>query len=446
MLSIVVMWTLCGSALAQTFVSGRIDTDTVWTITGNPYVLADDVEIAGGATLTIEARVQVVAGAGTRLIVGGENAGDTGTLQALGLRGLGISFDSQVRGEPWGGILFRETAVEPVFGPDGEFVSGSILRSCRIERAEEPLVMRGAVAYLTSTTIIGPTIPLGSGVRVELRDAPTLKSFRADGLEVDGARSFGLLVDGGTGHQLADCSFRNNGQGVSIVSTARGDSLETVRFERCTFSGNGVDGSPFSRGGGLAIFTRADAEIVDCVFRSNEAGGDGGAIWGGASPLIVTRCEFDSNRSGSAGGAIHDAAEGMTIDGCAFVANSAMRSGGAVHSVSGSLRELLVTRSRFECNESPIGGAMLVRQRLPRIEQSEFVSNASTIDGGAIRFLSCNPVTLDSNRFLDNSTGGSGGAISFDGIGARDGVDIVGNTFAGNIARLGGAVYTTDAS
>ena len=431
---------------AETAVFGPIDTDSIWTVDGSPYVISGDVEVVGGATLTIEAGVLVQGRAGARLVVGGEDAGDTGALVALGRPGQCIRFDARVRDEPWGGILFRETTIEPQFGPDGEYVSGSILSFCRVERCEEPIAMQGAVAYLASTTVIGPSLPFGAGVRVELRDAQTLKTLRADGLEVRDSRGFGVYIDGGTGHQIADSAFNGNTQGAYILSPSRDDDRMTIRLERCEFVGNGTSGTTPSNGGGLLLVTFGDAELLECVFLANQADSNGGAIWGYAETLVLQGCEFDRNQAGHIGGAIEIESDSMTIDDCVFVENVAVGAGGAVFCLGSGRQELFVNSSRFTGNESPYGGAMLVRDLSPRIEQSEFTSNASTIDGGAIRFLSCNRVALDSNRFLDNSTGGSGGAISFDGIQARDGVDIVGNTFAGNIARLGGAVYTTDAS
>lgn len=446
MLSMVVVCAFCSVAWAQTFVSGLIDSDTTWTTGGSPYVLDGDVEVAGGATLAIEAGVLVEGRAGTKLIVGGEAAGDVGTLQALGRLGQGIRFDSRVRGEPWGGILFRETTVEPEFGPGGEFVRGSILQFCRLERADEPIVMLGAVAYLSSATVIGPGVPLGSGVRVELREELTLKSFRADGLEVDGSLGHGLFVNGGTGHLLTDSTFSNNIQGAFVVSSSRGDGLRTTRLQRCTFSQNGSDGTPVRNGAGLVLATFGDAELVDCTFSFNEAVVSGGAVWGSAETLVLTRCEFNRNQAGQAGGA--SAISGniaTTFEDCAFIENSAGEWGGAISKTGASTNGLVIRRSRFQGNEAAIGGGVLVRQDATRIEHSEFVGNASAIDGGAVRFSLCRRVILDSNQFHDNSSAGLGGAISFNSVRARDGVDLLGNVFSGNIARLGGAIYTTEA-
>ena len=49
-------------AIAQTEVSGSIDTPTTWTIAGSPYLLAGDTTVRPGVVLTIEAGVRVEFG------------------------------------------------------------------------------------------------------------------------------------------------------------------------------------------------------------------------------------------------------------------------------------------------------------------------------------------------------------------------------------------------
>ncbi|MGD1914560.1 MAG: right-handed parallel beta-helix repeat-containing protein [Phycisphaerales bacterium] len=432
-------------AWAETPVSGRIDTDTVWTVDGSPYVLDDDIEVAGGATLTIEAGVTVQGRAGTKLIVGGVNTGDSGTLQVLGISGQTIFFDSRVRDEPWGGIEFRETTIEPQFDPGGEFVSGSILRSCRIDRANEPVVMRGAVAYLDSTTIAGPAVPLGSAVRVELRDVATPKSLRADGLEVFESSGFGLVIEGGTGHQLVECSFRYNYQGANIVALSL-DDTETIRIDRCWFLFNGVDGSTLDEGFGLQLTTSGDIVVSDSVFVGNIAASRGGAISGGtAGSLTISRCEFSENHAGRSGGAVAMTGRVTVIEDSVFAENTADQAAAGYLGFAGAGATRLLRRNIFRENRAVQGGAMSLFFGSVDVEDCDFIGNTSVTDAGAVRFFSeGGDVRFADNRFSANVTGGAGGAIGVIDVRSAADVSFERNSFRDNIARLGGAVYTNE--
>ncbi len=45
---------IIGNAHASTIVSGDITTDTTWTESGSPYILSNIIQVAPGATLTID--------------------------------------------------------------------------------------------------------------------------------------------------------------------------------------------------------------------------------------------------------------------------------------------------------------------------------------------------------------------------------------------------------
>jgi len=74
---------------AQTPAGGPISADTVWHAAQSPYVVASDLLVQNGATLTIEAGTTVYMGAGTRFTV------QSGALKAIGTAQAPIRLTSQ---------------------------------------------------------------------------------------------------------------------------------------------------------------------------------------------------------------------------------------------------------------------------------------------------------------------------------------------------------------
>lgn len=433
------------SAHAQTFVQGRIEADTTWQASGNPYVLTGDVEVGGGATLTIEEGVRVEGMAGTRLIIGGETDGDFGTLQVLGIDGQRAGFVARVDDEPWGGIAFRDNAVDARYDVSGEFLGGSIMRHALIQEALQPIRKTGSHAFLDSVSVFGGTGFENDAISINIRSAE-FQTFRARGLEVGGASGYGLRLEGGAGHVLEDCNFEGNGGGVYLLELwSRGDA-PPIRFERCRFVRNGLDGGPpAGDGGGMLIATFADLYFVDCLFLSNESPQNGGGIWGSAGNLFVTRCDFIDNHAGVSGGGMDIAGLLTTIEDSTFIENTAERSAAGYLGGAGPSSTLVMRRCEFRGNRAWRGGATSLSFGPTEIEDCDFIENSSVTDSGAVRFFGDRgTIRFARNRFINNVTAEEGGAIGFIESDDHDSVIFAGNTFEGNIARFGGAVYTTN--
>lgn len=428
-------------ASAQTPVEGRIDTDTTWTIAGSPYVLTGDVEVVGGATLTVEAGVSVEGMADTRLIVGGESDGDVGTLQALGAEFSRVTFRAHDPDQPWGGLLFRQNAKDAEFSPSGAFLGGSVVRGAYVWQAAAPISMNGAVVYLELVGVAGPGVPDGAGVFAELR--PTMKRLRLRDVDVSGSAGFGLFINGGAGHVLEDCTFDSNGTGAAIQAIARvPPDFPRDRIERCTFVRNSNAATPWHSGAGMVFLGFGGVDFNECLFFGNSAQTNGGGIWGLAAEATFSNCEFVGNHAGRSGGGMDFDAD-IVIEDCAFTDNRAERSAGGYLGLDE--RSLTMRRCEFRENEAGQGGAMSLSFGVADIEDCEFVGNQSTSDGGAVRFFRGESrIMFTGNRFTDNITAGAGGAVGFIDSDLHESVTFIGNTFDGNIARLGGAVYTTN--
>lgn len=429
-------------AHGQTHVEGRIETDTTWTLAGSPYVLTGDVEVVGGATLTIEPGVSVEGMAGTRLIVGGDTDGDVGTLQAVGAEFSRVNFKALDSTQPWGGVLFTQNARDAEFSPAGEFLDGSVIKWAYVSQAAAPITMDDVSVYLESLGVVGPQDPDGSGIYVEL-SPPAKRRLRLRDVEVAHSAGFGLFVYGGGGHILEDCSFESNGMGAAITTLIRtAPEFPRDRIERCTFVRNGVGGGPHVSGGGMT-YMGSHVEFIDCLFYSNAAEMNGGGLWGLAVvDATLSNCQFIGNRAGRSGGGMDFDAK-LIIEDCVFADNRAERSaGGYLGFAEGPL---LVRRSEFRDNWAGRGGAMTLAFGIADIKDCDFEGNQSTTDGGAVRFFRGeSQITFTSNRFVNNITAGAGGAVGFIDSDLHESVTFTGNTFEGNIARLGGAVYTTN--
>lgn len=207
-----------------------------------------------------------------------------------------------------------------------------------------------------------------------------------------------------TNAQMQNCTLSNSSS-LSLGGAIQLDHQAWLSAVQCSFSNNSI---PYSAGG--AIFaTDAGADLTDCQFGSNHAGGQGGAIFSDAT-LILTRCQFVANHATQSGAGVYlDAIYPTTsvIDDCDFTANVANDSGGGMTYVGTPGSALQIFNTRFIQNVSNRTGAGLLLNGGADsvfIQDSVFTRNSNVLFGGAGLGVKSQPTTLLRCEISRNST------------------------------------------
>ncbi len=191
---------------------------------------------------------------------------------------------------------------------------------------------------------------------------------------------------------ISKCVFESNvasREGGAIV-TAGGMAIITDS----TFLDNVACQFAWS-GGGAILNWSSDIRLAGCEFRNNRSESEGGAVAGGVTAL--ENCTFFGNGSRSRGGAVYGLH--LTVRGCIFSFNTATSGEGGA--IAGSCS--LIANSLFTANQSKSGGAISCTYRQDQvIENCVFAGNRGRDHGGAIQFEGPGLLTIDSCSMQGN--------------------------------------------
>jgi len=291
------------AALAQTTVGGTIGANTTWTTTGSPYLVTSDITIENGATLEIDAGVEVRFGAGLGLTVG-VGATSTGTLDVNGTAADPVEFVSDA-GTPaagdWLGLVFTTHD------------AGSTIEHATVRHAGGGAANTGAIQINYATPTLTSVAVLDSGRSGVRAFASSGQSLSFTDVRVEDSAADGFLMTGGTDHVLTrPVALDNASRGIAVAAAsgveiiavvARGnDGAGQVRVASCTDVSIAVDAID-----GLASQPRPGITIVSSpetlVTGPNPSTTDRGTIENGAqgvriidSPDVEIRdIDFDGN-------------------------------------------------------------------------------------------------------------------------------------------------------
>ena len=230
-------------------------------------------------------------------------------------------------------------------------------------------------------------------------------------------------------------------------------SLNTLEINNCNFNNN------FARSGG-AIYIAAGNEstIENSTFERNECLTQGAGVFVATADNVTVRTSTFQNNATNRGALYPIDCDGFVVEECVFLNNVALNTeifGGAmfIWQSTGAVRNC-----QFQNNVAGNGAAIFMNGSELGITDTEafdfdnctFTSNSSTDFGGAAIYVWNTTTKVQNCDFMGNS-GGSGGAIYFDG---REMTPAVSNyvfdncTFTNNSANTssGGGVRTFAAS
>lgn len=262
--------------------------------------------------------------------------------------------------------------------------------------------------------------------------------------------------------QVTNSTFRENSN-YEIYAAGGGASLygSVVEISRTQFINNQTNNV-----GGALHFSGDNAivSINETDFLQNTADSWGGAMYltGLTQTVSIANSHFESNQSTAGpGGAIglYNNAQVATETGLAlhitnssFASNTANSWGGAIHA-QGYTITVAITGSEFIENVGSSGGVIGLYGPGPtvtttgvtaHITGTTFSANTAVSGGGAIRAGIGTLTTIINAAFIQNTSGGDGGAAHFsaDGMTGFATAHIANSTFSSNQAALsGGAIY-----
>ena len=265
LLSLLLLWPISQSG--ATNVSGLIDADTTWTLSGSPYIVTGNTLVEDGVTLTIEPGVEVRFNPDVSLEIRGE-------LIAQGTESSRITFTKNGSGD-WGAVHFAASSVDATVNPNGyQYVSGSVIDYATIEYGKG--IPTGATANATlrveeSNPYIGHSIFRHNrhyAVYVSA-GAPTIvgNTMSGDGLETWPAGGIAYIRD------TAEAAIAPGIVSNEVSSYAANVSeVFTVMSQReMTVGDNDVHHNVAAGDGFSGIYICGTAEVIDNYIYDNLA-------------------------------------------------------------------------------------------------------------------------------------------------------------------------------
>ncbi len=307
MMTLLAVLALLATSSAATDVSGDITTPTTWDGSGSPYIITISVVVQDGATLTIEAGVEVKFDVGFFLECQG-----TGRIVVRGTKANNTQFSSNsatpVIGD-WphiatgvGGTFNNATITHGTIGLYAD--TGSKVIDCTIKACKTGIWVRGTGAYIQGATLwatsVGVTAVDATNAQVLDSTADNVQNgfnmlgstsgtvFR--GCSVNNSVDIGFgLVANGTGNVVMDGYVTRTRIGILIQDmispTAAGD-LQVVNCTLAACSDKGIflnNVDPTQKvlikrckiwDGNIALeaHTSGNIEVTECTFRNNNKG------------------------------------------------------------------------------------------------------------------------------------------------------------------------------
>ena len=313
-------------------------------------------------------------------------------------------------GASWSSAFtYLQDALAVAAGGDEIHVAGGIYRPDQSELGVvQPGNRAASFELIDNVTIRGGYAGLGDPGNPDVRDPNEFESILSGDLNGNDLPDFGNRTDNSYHVVVADRT-------VTIVTWLDGLTIEGGNANGLVSSG---------KGGGGALELIGSLAASNCIFRSNRAKYDGGAVYATDGSAYFVGCTFDGNKAdnptatGAWGGAVEAAGDKFTFVECRFTGNYAKSSGGAV------CCEGLTSFADcvFENNQAFWGGAVAV------------------FDANVAAYLEQCSLLSNEALYSESSGGGSGGAIYVNEAYSS----LRGCLLQGNAAVRGGGAYCRD--
>jgi hypothetical protein len=366
--------------LADTLVSGPIFGDVTWTLAQSPYRVVANAIVMSDSSLTIEPGVLVRFDGTNALQIDGK-------LVARGTQPLPITFTPSGTNN-WGYIYFRTSSIDATYDAGGDYVSGSILEYCTVEKAG------------------GASVNYNGAIRLE--DAhPFINHCTIRDNIATGIFAWSLS----DALKITNCEVRNNTSsdnhgGFSInggiITIADCNIVENISYAGC---------------GGIALGSSGD-------IHSNNITGNTGTLGGGISfgGDVTVRSNIICHNTATHGAGIFMYYGSGAVSDNIICWNNALVLGGATYGGG------LITRNILVGNESEGDGGCIVSAIT--VSNNIILNNIAESYSGGI----CSSGTLSNNTICGN-TASNGSAIWAS-------TNLSYNTICGNIAVGSSPTYT----
>jgi hypothetical protein len=411
-IKIIISGLIAFSGIYATDVSGNISSNTTWTLANSPYIIAGNVNLVSGVTLTIEAGVTVKFDANKVLYI-------YGTLIAQGTSSSKITFTSNQSTPSAGDYIFKffDSAVDASFDGDGNYSSGSILEYCIIEYG------KGVYCDNSSPFINYCTIRYHStnpGINMAESSASTKKITNN---EIHDNSNGGMVISGNSTSSYTTISNNNiynnwgkSGAGASISNAIF--SNNTVRNNYASRDDNKSD--YYYEGGGVSA--NSGSRIINNTITGNKAEDGGGIEFDGG--YIANNIIYGNWADDEGGGIILDHGDSNDTLMYNIIVNNSAYNGGAINVDHG-------------------GGKILYNVFAENY--TDGTSYAHNTNGGAIYFASSSDedLTVEYNSFIKNRTTLSGAAFQYVRSYQSDKTpgSLKYNTFSGNYTTKTGPIW-----
>ncbi|MBQ4091049.1 MAG: hypothetical protein IJC64_01900 [Clostridia bacterium] len=304
-----------------------------------------------------------------------------------------------------------------------------------------------------NNTATGTDSNMGGGAICVNKGAATL-----NGVELDGNKS--AYYGGAISAYDATVTIQKNGDKNSVIKNSVGETGLAITFKEGDKTNNGTyvinglnltDNNPAKDHGvnGVIYINEGELTIENLTATGNSNTGSGVIHASTGAKLTVKNSKFENNSTDGTGAAINFVSstgdKTLVVENTSFISNTATENGGAIN--AGGSTVVTITDCTFTTNESDAnGGAVYVSTNTTLcIDNSTFDGNKAlkgdTSSGGAIYGTKSTITITGDNTWFKNNQADRGGAIYITHSNNQPSIlEMMGGKFEQNSAAEGGAV------